>query len=171
MPFPSPSSAPEEVTDTADTRNPALIMRSAVPSGLYGGLTGSKEPYELSGDCQADNCAGDHNDTAHCQSNKINLPDSSVFSRAVIIADHRSHSLNDPLAGKIQKGLQLIVDSQDDYIALRECGQKAVQHRDEKGGQGQVKNCGNSDGIQTQIDPLSGFRYFPVIRTLRGWAL
>src|SRR5699024_8492332 len=24
------------------------------PSGLYGGFTGSKEPYELSGDCQAD---------------------------------------------------------------------------------------------------------------------
>ena len=30
IPFPSPSKAPEDVTDTADTINPILIMLSAV---------------------------------------------------------------------------------------------------------------------------------------------
>src|SRR5699024_4139831 len=124
------------------------------------GFIGSKEPYELSGNGKTDNCAGNHDHAAHGQSDKIYFPDPFIFSRAVIIADHRTHSLNDSAGGKIQKGLQLIVDSQDDYIALGECGQKAVQHRDEKGGQGQIKNCGNSDGVQTQIDPFVRIQIF-----------
>ena len=38
VPMPSPSSAPEEVTDTAETMKPALMMRSAVaPASMVAG--------------------------------------------------------------------------------------------------------------------------------------
>ena len=40
VPFPSPSNAPEDVTETADTINPALMMRRAVcPARIVSGLS------------------------------------------------------------------------------------------------------------------------------------
>ena len=49
VPFPNPSSAPDAVTDTADTTNPAHMMRSAVPPAFIVDTFSVNIPISLSG--------------------------------------------------------------------------------------------------------------------------
>ena len=60
VPFPNPSSAPDEVTDTADTTNPAHIMRSAVPPAFIVDTFSVNIPISLFRDKQAHNCSSQH---------------------------------------------------------------------------------------------------------------
>ena len=112
---------------------------------------GSKHFHKPFRNRETDSSSGDHDHAAHGKCDKIDPAHPSVFLRAVIVADHRAHSLNDPAGGKVKESLQFIIDSQDYHIALGKSRQKTVQYGYQKRRQGQVQSCRNPDGIQTKI--------------------
>ena len=116
VPFPSPSNAPEEVTETAETINPAPMMRKAVSPGLDRRFGVGKQPYQLAGDQQTYRGSKHHNDTAHAQNNLINLADSFVLPCTVVIADQGAHPLHNAIRRKIDEGLQFVIDPQNQNI-------------------------------------------------------
>ena len=70
---------------------------------------------------------------------------------AVVVADQRAHSLHDAVCGQIKKGLELIVDAQHRDVALGEGCQQTVQEGDEQGGQGQIQDGRNADGVELAV--------------------
>ena len=115
-PLPSPSSAPDDVTETADTTKPALMMRSALSPACMVSWLWVKSPINGPGYCQTDQGAKNHDDPAHEKDNAVYLPDSAFFSRPVIESDQRAHSLDESVRRQIQEGLQLVVDAKDQNI-------------------------------------------------------
>ena len=91
VPFPSPSNAPEDVTETADTIKPALMMRRAVcPARIVSGLS-VNSPIS----CPAD--------VRHATVPKsIMIP---LIHSAKIITDKGAHSLDNPIGREIKERL------------------------------------------------------------------
>ena len=141
VPFPSPSSAPQAVTDREDTIKPMLMIRRAdFPARMVSAFD-VNIPIREPGTARQTTVPQNHDHTCHGKSNHVYLSDSFLFSGAVIITDHRPHSLDDPACWKIKESLHLIIDPKNDYIALRINSKNAVQNRDQKRGKSQVQDC------------------------------
>ena len=69
VPFPSPSNAPEEVTETAETINPAPMMRKAVSPAWIVASVWVNSPISWPGISRHIAGSKHHNDTAHAQNN------------------------------------------------------------------------------------------------------
>ena len=53
-----------------------------------------------------------------------------MLSRSVIISEKRTHSLHDSICRKVEEGLQLIVDSENEYVDFPIACKYYVQYRD-----------------------------------------
>ena len=87
MPFPRPSMAPEVVTETAETRKPG------------------EKVHKLCGGQETDDGSKKHDHTAGFQCQPENFFHTFHFPGTEVVADQRTHSLNDTIGRKIQEGL------------------------------------------------------------------
>ena len=112
---------------------------------------GGEQPDELPGGQQADDRAQRHDGDAHKQGELVQLLHAGVLPGTVVVADERAHTLYDAVGGQVQKGLQLVVNAQNDHIALGEPGKQAVEEGDQQGGQSQVQDGRHADGVQLAV--------------------
>ena len=75
-----------------------------------------EQPDEPSRNNPGQACPDSHDSQVHPQCRMIDFSDTSVFSRAEIIAHQRPGTLNDTVGGEVDKRLQLIVDAQDKNV-------------------------------------------------------
>ena len=108
---------------------------------------GGEQPDELAGDQPAQNGAHRHDAGRKGERHTVDLFHPGGFFCAVIVADHRPHTLDDPVGGQIQEGLQFVIHAQHQNIDLGIGGKNDVQAGDQQGGQRQIQGGGNSDGV------------------------
>lgn len=100
LPRPSPSRAPQDVTDTEETRKPAQMIRRAVLPAAICLRIGGEHSDKLSRHSQTDDRSDKHDHTTHTQRNKINFFHTFMLSGTVIISDDRAHALDDSACRK-----------------------------------------------------------------------
>lgn len=135
-PLPRPSSAPEEVVDTAETTKPRQMMRRAVLADGDGFGVGGEQLHQRAGSEQADDRARSHDGSTHDEGEFVELFHAGVLFGTVIVANERAHTLHDAVGGQIQEGLQLVVNAQHHHVALGKARQQAVQEGDQQRWQG-----------------------------------
>ena len=120
-----------------------------------GNLTGSisSESHQLGREGQAEDGPRRHDGGAQTQGDPVDLPDPALLPGAVVIADDGTHPLNDAAGGKVEEGLELVIDPQDHHIDGGEDRENAVEGGDQQGGQRQAQRRGDPHGVQAEVQP------------------
>lgn len=72
-------------------------------------------------------CSTDYHDTRYKnQRIKKNLPYTGMFTCTIIVANQRTHSLNNTISSQIKEGLELIVGTKNKHIRLGICSQNSI---------------------------------------------
>ena len=90
-----------------------------------------EKPHEPSGDHKADYRSCQHDSAGHGKDDAVDLGDSLVFPRAVVVSDQGSHGLDEAICRQIEEGLQLVVDAKDQDVYAGVGGQDPVQGGDQ----------------------------------------
>ena len=99
-PLPRPSSAPEEVVDTADTTKPRQMMRRAVwPMAMVSGLEVNR-PSQRACNGQAEQGANGHDPGAQAQCQVVELGHTAMLPGTVVVATSGRIPCTMPLAGR-----------------------------------------------------------------------
>ena len=163
-PFPSPSSAPEDVMETAEIKKPALMRVSACPPRrMVSGLL-LNSPISCSGMARQMAGSNKHDHRTHNQGDLINLPHTLMLACAVVEADNRAHALYNAVCCQIDERLQLVVNAEHDNVALGIHGQDSIQCGNQKRRQRQVQDRRDADRIQSSDQIFPSFKY-------SGWIL
>lgn len=85
-------------------------------------------------------------------------PDARVLPCAEVVADQRPHALHDAVGGKIEKSLQLIVNTEDDDVNLRILREDDIQRRNKQRRQREVQRRRHADGVEAARRPARDAR-------------
>ena len=85
-------------------------------SGQNGCRLVGEEAGKRTGEAQADDHAQTHDDGRQRQSGAEDLADTGIFFCAIVVADDGADTLYDAVGRQIDKGLQFIVDAQDENV-------------------------------------------------------
>ena len=88
--------------------------------------------HQRSRERQTQHRADHHNARAQRKRYLKNTADAFPLTRAVVVTDHRTHTLNNAARRQIQESLQLVIDAEHDHIRLTELSQQRIQTRDEQ---------------------------------------
>ncbi len=132
-PLPRPSSAPEEVVDTAETTKPRQMMRRAVwPMVMVSGLEVNSPISGREANRQMTVPAA-MMAALRMRVSLVKLFHTGVLFGTVIVTDEGAHALHNAISGQVEERLELIVDAQNDHIAFGEPGKQAVEEGDQQG--------------------------------------
>ena len=120
---------------------------------------GGKHPHEFSRECQTDEHAHRHDGCGHPQCGPGDPRHPVHLLGTVVVSHQRPDTLHDPVGGKIDEGLKLVIDSQDKDTGLAVGSEDAVQGGDKDGRQSLIEYCRDSYGIETprQTSSLPSF--------------
>lgn len=151
MPLPRPSQGSADDDGNRGNDEPEADDAQRLLSGQNGCRLVGEEAGQRTGEAQADDHAQPHDDGRQRQSGAEDLADTGIFFSAIVVADDGADTLYDAVGRQIDKGLQFIVDAQDENVHRREYGQYSVEAGDEQRRQCHVQRRRNT----YQIDPLA----------------
>ena len=109
---------------------------------------GGKHPHEFSRECQTDEHAHRHDGCGHPQCGPSDPRHPVHLPGTVIVSHQGSDALHDAVGSKVDEGLKLVVDPEDEDTGLAVGGKDAVQGRNEDGRQSLIQRRRDPHGIE-----------------------